>query len=63
MPDVEAADAAGEIEVAIAVDIFEPRVFGFGDIDGRAVRKPARHGFGAALESAFDLGPGIGVRS
>ena len=49
MADVEAADAAGEIDVAVAVDVFEPGVFGFGDIDGRAVGKAAGHGFGAAL--------------
>ena len=35
--------------IAVAVDIFEPRVFGFGDVDGRAVRKAAGHGFCAAL--------------
>ncbi len=49
MPDVEAADASGEVEVAVAVNVFEPGVFGFGDVDGRAVRKAAGHGFGAAL--------------
>ena len=55
MADVEAADAAGEIDVAVAVDVFEPGVFGFGDVDGRAVRKAAGHGFGAALARALAI--------
>src|ERR1019366_683416 len=49
MADVEAADAAGEVEVAVAVHVFEPGIFGLGNIDGRAVRKAAGHGFGAPL--------------
>ncbi len=45
---VGAADTSGEVDVAVAVDVFEPRVFGFGYVDGRAVGKAAGHGFGAA---------------
>ena len=63
MADVEAADAAGEIEVAVAVDVFEPGVFGLGDVDRRAVRKAAGHGFARRSERARDFGPGMGVRS
>ena len=48
MAGVGAADASGEIDVAVAVDIFEPRVFGLGHVDGRAVGKAAGHGLGAA---------------
>ncbi len=44
MAGVGAADASGEIDVAVAVDVFEPGVFGFGYVDGRAVRKAAGHG-------------------
>ena len=53
MPDVEAADAAGEVDVAVAVYIFEPRVFGFGHIHGSSKREPARHGGVAALGQRF----------
>ena len=58
MADVEAADAAGEIEVAVAVNVFEPGVFGLGNVDGRAVRKAAGHGFGAALGERLGLRAG-----
>jgi hypothetical protein len=58
---LSAADAAGEVDVAVAVDVFEPGVFGFGDVDGRAVRKAAGHGLGAALGESRDFGPGMGV--
>ena len=60
MPDVEAADASGEVEVAVAVDVFEPGVFRLGDIDGRAVRKAAGHGFRAALGERLGLRAGNG---
>src|ERR1700722_3985345 len=49
MANVEATDATGKIEVAVAVNVFEPGVFGLGNIDWRTVRKAAGHGFGAAL--------------
>ncbi len=48
MAGISASDTAGEIEVVVAVDIFEPRVFRFSHIDRRAVRKPAGHSLGAA---------------
>ena len=38
MTHVEAADAAGKIQVAVAVNVFEPGVFGLGHVDGRADR-------------------------
>jgi hypothetical protein len=60
MTDVGAADAAGEIDVAVAVDVFEPCVFGLGDIDGRAVRKAAGHGLARRSESAGISGRGFG---
>jgi hypothetical protein len=60
MADIETADAAGEVEIAVPVDVFEPGVFGLGNIDGRAVGKAAGHGFGAALGERSGLGPGNG---
>ena len=56
MADVQTADASGKVEVAVAVHVLEPGVFGLGNVDGRAVRKAAGHGFGAAL------GKGLGFR-
>jgi hypothetical protein len=49
MTGVGAADASGEIDVAVAVDIFEPSVFAFGYVNRRAVRKAAGHGLDASL--------------
>jgi len=58
MAGVSAADAAGEIDVTVAVDVFKPRVFGFGNVDGRAVRQAAGHGLNAAFGKRFGLGAG-----
>jgi len=44
MTGVCAADAAGEVDVAVAVDVFEPCVFGFGHVNRRAVRKAPGQG-------------------
>ena len=60
MAGVGAADASGEIDVAVAVDIFEPCIFGFRDIDRCAVRKAAGHGFAAALGERTGFGTGDG---
>ena len=56
MPDIEAADAAGEIEVTVAVDILEPGVLRLGNVYRRAVRKPAGHGFRATLRECLRFG-------
>ena len=56
MADVEAADTPGKIQIAVAVDVFEPGVFRLGNIDGSAVRKPAGHGFRPALGKNLRLG-------
>jgi len=61
MTSVGAADASSEIDVTVAVDIFQPRAFRLGYVDGRAVRKAAGHGFCAAGASVLDFGPGIWV--
>jgi len=53
MAHVEAADTPRKVEIAVAVDIFEPGIFGLGDINRRAVRKPARHRFRAALRQSL----------
>ena len=58
MSHVEAADAAGEIEIAVAVDIFEPCVFRLGHINGRANRESARNGVGTARGQRFRLWSG-----
>ena len=55
MADIEAADAAGEIDVAVAVDVFEPGVFGFRYIHRRAVRKTAGHGLGCGARRALSI--------
>jgi len=49
MTDVKAPDATREIEIAVAVNVFEPGVFGLCNVNRRAVGKAAGHGFGAAL--------------
>src|SRR5208337_189982 len=49
MTSVGTANAAGKIDVAVAVDVFEPCIFGFGYIDGRTVRETAGYGLRAAL--------------
>ena len=53
MTSVGAADASGEVDVAVAIDIFEPCVFGFRHVDWRAVRKAAGHGLRAARGESF----------
>jgi hypothetical protein len=60
MADVEAANAPGKINVAVAIDIFEPGVSGFGDVDGRGVRQAAGHGLRAALTECAGVGAGDG---
>ena len=60
MAGVGAADASGEIDVAVAVDVFEPGVFGFGYVDGRAVGEAAGHGFGTAVGERAGVGAGNG---
>src|SRR5436190_1734286 len=54
--NIQAANPSGEIEVAVAVDVLEPGIFGFRDINGRAVREAAGHGFGAALREGLGIG-------
>ena len=59
MAGVQATDASGEVDVAIAVDIFQNRAFGLRDVNRGGMRKRPWNGAGAALaESALDLGPG-----
>src|SRR5690349_761604 len=48
MAGVEAADAAGKIEIAIAVHVFDDGSCGTGSEDGRGVRRAARDGGFAA---------------
>src|SRR5437879_1619411 len=45
---VGAADASGKFNVAVAVHVFGPGVFGFGHINGRAVGNATGHGLRAA---------------
>ena len=49
MPNIEASDAAGKVQVAVAVYIFKPGVFSLGHVDGRTDREPSRFGIPAAL--------------
>src|SRR5262249_12939722 len=55
MTDIEATNASREIEVAVAIDIFEPGIFGLGNVDWRTVRKPAGHGFCTTLMERLGL--------
>ena len=59
MADVETSDAAGKINVAIAVDILKYGALCFRHVDRCGLRKAARHGVARRSPSAFDLGPGI----
>ena len=60
MAGVGTTDASGEIDVAVAVDVFEPCVFGFGDVDGRAVGEQAvRMAWARRVWRAWELGPGF----
>jgi hypothetical protein len=58
MTDVEASDATGKIEIAVAVDIFQPSIFRLGNVNRRTVRKAARDGSGAALGKGLRLWAG-----
>ena len=57
---VETANASGEIEVAVAIDVFEPGVFGFRYVDGRAVGEAAGQGLGAARGERLGFRAGDG---
>jgi hypothetical protein len=48
MADIEASDAAGKIDVAIAVNIFEGRAFGFRNVNRQRMAQAARDGRFAA---------------
>jgi hypothetical protein len=43
MADIEDADAAGEVEEAIAVNVFESCPFGARGENGRGVKNPTRN--------------------
>ncbi len=49
MSGIQASDAAGEIDQAIAIDVFDDRAFGFGDKYRRGVKSALRHGRVTAL--------------
>jgi hypothetical protein len=56
MADVEAADAAGEIEIAIAVDVLDGGAIRAGGENWRGVRRAARNGGFAAGHQGAGLG-------
>src|SRR5260370_34909858 len=58
MADVEAADAAGEIEIAIAVDVLDGGAVRAGGEAGRGVRRAGRNGGFAARHQGAGLGSG-----
>src|SRR5260370_6753630 len=63
--DVEAADSASEIEIAIAVDVFDDSAVGGSGENGRGVRRAARNGgFAAGHQGARlwsrDFGANLG---
>src|SRR5437016_2972361 len=58
MAGVEAADASGEIEIAIAVHVFEDRAFSARRENGRSVGRAARDGGFAADHEGARLGAG-----
>src|SRR5271165_134979 len=55
---VDAANASGKVEIAVAIDVFEPGVFSLGYVDRRPVGKAAGHGFRAALRQRLRLRAG-----
>ncbi len=55
---IQATDAAGKIQIAVAVHVFKPGIFRLRHIDRRANRQPARDGVGAALSQSFRLRSG-----
>jgi len=61
MADVEAADAAGKIEIAVAVDVLDGSAIGARGEHRRGVRSAARIAASRRAISARDLGPGISV--
>ena len=56
MPDVDAANAARKVDIAIAIDVFEPGVLRLCYIYRSALREPARHSAIAALGKRLRLG-------
>jgi hypothetical protein len=58
MAGVGAADASGEIDVAVTIDVLEPGVFGLGYVDRRAVGEAARDGLRASLGERAGVGAG-----
>jgi hypothetical protein len=50
MAGIQAADAAREIEIAVAIHIFDDGAFSTVDENGRHLRYAARHGCGSAVE-------------
>src|SRR6184192_1873916 len=56
MPDVDAANAAREVDIAIAIDVFEPGVLRLCYIYRSALREPPRHSVIAALGKRLRLG-------
>jgi len=55
MACIEAANATGEINVAVAIDIFENRALGSCKIDGRPLRQAARNRCSATVAKRFGL--------
>ncbi len=60
MSGVEAADATGEIDQAVAVDVFHDRAFGFGDKNRRGVISRLHDGGVAPLHQRLRTRPGNG---
>src|SRR2546430_8864680 len=56
MPDVDAANAARAVDIAIAIDVFEPGILRLCYIYRSALREPARHSAIAALGKRLRLG-------
>ena len=52
MSHIEAPDASGKIDEDVAIDVFQQRAFGPGDIDRRGVREAARNGLFPPLRAA-----------
>ena len=62
VPDVQAADAAGEVDEGVAVDVGDRGPVSLRDHDGEVDRERLRNDLLLAVENLLERGPGMSVR-
>jgi hypothetical protein len=60
VPEIHRADAAGEIDKDVAIDVGDERAFGFRCKNRRGIIRPTRHRGLPALHKRLTLGAGDG---